>query len=419
MKTRILLAALLAGLITSVPATVVSTGAMRYPVNLGPKANPNRIPVGWIPCESNHGYGVVELIGFAYPSVPGGWKWDGGLELNGNLASAFGISVEPEDSTNVPGSPVVIRVRKQAKPAYSPYSKEQVLLATLRCLLDTVRATPKNPLVVKVVAEDAEDEALQRFSGEYLTRPLPDDPFEETVLPGCWVEVGLDGQREIVFKADDDVEKAKRAPGWYPFPVEGDGESAYLLLPAWPGNGFEGLPLELLGRPWPVVQDRFNPTVGSPDGNLVTRRELAYSFGAGKTEEAHTLVASLTLLDEESYPEEIAMLCWAAVLTAQPTEDLPLEITLRMGREVDPRFQDWVVKSGWEEVLVGAGRGIRTTLVWNPGEAKLTTGAIPGLQAEPMEGGGWDMVTDADLAARLEGEGDDAEALPEEEPGEE
>ena len=56
---------------------------------------------------------------------------------------------------------MVLRVRKQAKPGYSPYSKEQVLLATLRCVLDTVRATPRNPLVIKVLTEDEENSAMR------------------------------------------------------------------------------------------------------------------------------------------------------------------------------------------------------------------------------------------------------------------
>ena len=93
MKTVLLATILGAALMLPGGATVVSTGSFPYPVNMGPDADPNRIPVGSIPCESNHGYGLLGLLATPYPSVPGGWEWDGGIELNGNLPSAFGISI--------------------------------------------------------------------------------------------------------------------------------------------------------------------------------------------------------------------------------------------------------------------------------------------------------------------------------------
>jgi hypothetical protein len=65
-----------------------------------------------------------------------------GIELNMNLASAFGIEALPSDSTNVPRAPVTIKIKDWPVPVYSPYRKEQVVAATLHCLLRSVRAPP-------------------------------------------------------------------------------------------------------------------------------------------------------------------------------------------------------------------------------------------------------------------------------------
>jgi hypothetical protein len=67
-----------------------------------------------------------------------------GIELNMNLASAFGIEALPSDSTNVPRAPVTIKIKDWPVPVYSPYRKEQVVAATLHCLLRSVRAPPKS-----------------------------------------------------------------------------------------------------------------------------------------------------------------------------------------------------------------------------------------------------------------------------------
>ena len=401
MKTPILTILLLGASLQLASSTVISTGAVHYPVNMGPAAHPGRIPVGSIPCESNHGFGTLALIATPFPSVPGGWDWDGGIELNGNLPSAFGISVRPEDSAGSTIAPIIVHVRKQTKPAYSPYSKEQVVLATLRCLLDSIRSTPKEPLTVKVVTEDPADEALQRFSGDYLTQSMEDDHFEATPLPGCVTTVDRNGIREIVFDLVDSGPKPSATPKplWIPFPIEGDVDPEFTLLPTWTGNRIDSDRLDILGQPWPVVQDRYNPTLGNPDGNLLTRQKLLHSFQTTRSEDGITLDARMNLEDDWNLADGMSLLCWAAVLSEHPSNAKPLKVILRMDQELDPRFQAWVTDSGWKQSGTTNEVSISTTFVWNPETGSLTKGFIPKYRVDRLASGGWE-VTDREVYER-------------------
>lgn len=309
--------------------------------------------------------------------------------------------MRPDDSTGTTHAPVVVHVRKQTKPAYSPYSKEQVVLATLRCLLDTVRATPQEPLTIKVVTEDPADNALQRFSGDYLTKPVEDDDFEETPLPGCISVVDRNGIREIIFVpvADAPDPQAAPRPVWMPFPIEGDVDPELTLLPAWTGNRLETDRLDVLGCPWPVVQDRYNPSIGNPDGNLLTRQKLLQSLQATRSGDQVALEVRMNLAEDWNLADGMSLLCWAAVLSEHPTDAKPLEVTLRMGTNMDPRFQAWVAESGWEQVEVAGDVGIRTTFVWDPETGSLTKGTIPKFRIDRLATGGWE-VTDREVFER-------------------
>lgn len=149
-------------------ATAVGTSTIEQPVNLGTKSDPQRIPLGRVGVISNYGYGIHRMIGEARACPDGAMRWEGGSELDQNLASVFGISVEAEDPTQILAFPVTLRVKPWKPPGYSPYSKDQVLAATLWCLLRSTGGTPDTPLDVRVVAEGSDDkplEAKSRVSG--------------------------------------------------------------------------------------------------------------------------------------------------------------------------------------------------------------------------------------------------------------
>lgn len=142
-------------------ATEVSACTIEQPVNLGSKSDPARIPLGRVGVISNYDYGIHWYIGEEQSCPGGAMHWEGGLELNQNLASVFGISVEAQDSTQISAFPVTLRVKPWKPPGYSPYTKDQVLAATLWCLLHRTHGTPEHPLDIRVLAEGANEKPLE------------------------------------------------------------------------------------------------------------------------------------------------------------------------------------------------------------------------------------------------------------------
>jgi len=379
-------------LLPAVWGTSVGTGAVRQPMNLGPLSDPGRIPIGWVPCESNYGYGTLGLIAEPFVLTHGGWRWEGGIEMNGNLPSAFGISLEQEDPTTA-NSPVVIRVRKQTPPGYSPYSKERVLLATMRCLLDSVGATALEPLKITVEVEDPQDESLKRFSGDYVTKRMGEIEFTPTPLPGCKVEVTAGGVEMIVFEGAAEEKAVEGSePLWMPFPLEGDFDPGYLLLPLWRGNVDEGDPLAVFGRSWSVVQDRFNPASGNPDANLLTRRQRLGHFRVDRTEERVQISFGVNGPQTEELRKDLALLCWAAVLSERPGNEVPLEIVVRLDEPLEEAFQKWMTE-GWQETKGSNDMTLLTArFVWDPKTNGLVRGKIPDFEVKPGTEGGWEVV---------------------------
>ncbi|MGB0775127.1 MAG: hypothetical protein ACPGUY_04730 [Akkermansiaceae bacterium] len=167
-------------------ASNVSLGTIEQPINLVAHSDPSAIPLGSVIHEANYNYGIHQLITAPRPCRHGSMEWSGGTELNQNLANVFGILVEPTDGTNVPYAPVNIRIKAWKKPAYSPYSKEQVLQATLHCLLRSTGATPKHPLQIKIIAEDKADLAwAKQYEKNYINKPnSTKEPITPTKISG-------------------------------------------------------------------------------------------------------------------------------------------------------------------------------------------------------------------------------------------
>ena len=209
-------------------ATNVGLTTVEQPVNLGTGSDPTRIPLGMVGVISNYNYGIHRFIGEARVFPDGAMKWDGGTELDQNLASVFGISVNPEDSTNVPGMPVILNVKSWKTPAYSPYTKDQVLAATVWCVVRSAGGTPKRPLEIRVVAEGKEDKQLEaKYSGKYVSRP---DSGGEEVPPvkvaGTMLEEDARGIAWVTFPGvarKDDFQPPKS--GFAILEYEGDGSA--------------------------------------------------------------------------------------------------------------------------------------------------------------------------------------------------
>lgn len=161
-------------------ATSISTTTVEQPVNLGAKSDPARIPLGRVGVLSNYDYGIHRMIG------------------------------EAQDPTQIRAFPITLRVKSRKPPRYSPYTKDQVLAATLCCLLRSAGGTPENPLDVRVLAEGLSDKPLEgKYSGKYVTRPGKDgkDPFIP-LTPGM-----------IILQAGGDGDV-----GWHILPIWGNGD---------------------------------------------------------------------------------------------------------------------------------------------------------------------------------------------------
>ena len=110
--------------VDSLVATTGEIGTIEQPINLGAKADPSRIPLGPVVVESISGWGWHAIISVPRPCTHGELRMEKGIELNMNLASAFGIEALPSDSTNVPRAPVTIKIKDWPVPADSPRSEE-------------------------------------------------------------------------------------------------------------------------------------------------------------------------------------------------------------------------------------------------------------------------------------------------------
>ena len=374
---RVLLGAV--SFISTAAATVVGLGTIEQPVNLGLRSDPASIPLGRVAYESNHGYGIHALISESRPCQHGAMELEGGQELEQNLARAFGISVEPVDSTTVPYAPVVLRVKSWPKPAYIPYSREQVLAATLQCLVRSSGGTPKVPLVIQIQTDNPVDqEWAGKFAGKYITHPDdPKEPVEPTPVPGTKVETDAFGVPRVVFPGiGGKPAREPRPPVWIPFRLGGESgpdQPTWELLPVWTGDNWQE-PLDALGRPYLLFHDLFNPA-----SSFTTQVNALFSRGQWKnwslTRTAGSTAAYLSF--DEVSDGDLAAFLHALVLSVRPTEEQPLEVTLRPYRGPVSYFASCLEAGGWEKVMLGRDESLKGSFVLDAATGKLLRGTIP------------------------------------------
>lgn len=378
------LRALLAGLLCWVIpaaclATAVGTGTIEQPVNLGPNSDPARIPLGAVGTISNHGYGVHGVIGEPRPCPGEAMRWAGGTELDQNLASVFGISVEPEDDTQVSSFPVTIRLKSWKPPGYSPYTKEQVLTATLWCLLRSAGGTPEKPLVVRVVAEGRADKPLEKkYSGKYVTRPgAVENAVPPPMVPGTVIEEDGRGIAWVVFPA---VKRKAPTPAAPPamilFEDTGEfdaGEGGWHLLPIW-GNGIGKVaPLELSSQPASMCYSRWR-SHGRCEANTFLASNGAGFFDVEHGEKGDSVKIAYPSVRQETVAAEIL----ALVVAAQPAERRPLRVAIRLEERGLASYPAFRGAPEWKETLRDAHYVVlECEFVWDATARKLTKGTVP------------------------------------------
>ena len=381
-------------------ATVVGTSTVEQPVNLGTKSDPARIPLGRVGVISNHGYGIHRMIGEARPCPDGAMRWEGGSELDQNLASVFGISVEAEDPTQISAFPVVLRVKSWKPPGYSPYSKDQVLAATLWCLLRSAGGTPETPLDVRVLTEGPDDKPLEaKYSGKYVNRPGKDQQEVPPVkVTGTSIEEDARGIAWVVFPGVTRKDSfAPLTPGMIIQEAGGDGDPGWHILPVW-GNGTDENDFLRLNSWSAIMCYSSYQSRGVREAN-----SFLSAGGAGYFDVTHTEIGDSVMIGLPRVPQAtLAADILALVVATQPTEERRLTVAIRLEEFDLAGFPAFRSADGWKETKHDPHNAtLECEFVWDAAANKLTKGSVPLVQLERR---GW--IT---LNPEQEKPGDDAE----------
>lgn len=365
-------------------ATNVGISIVEQPVNLGTRSDPARIPLGGVGVISNYDYGIHRMIGEARPCPDGAMRWEGGSELDQNLASVFGISVEAQDPTQITAFPVTLRVKSWKPPGNSPYTKDQVLAATLWCLLRSTHATPERPLEVRVIAEGSDDKALEeKHSGSYFTSPGKDGKSVPPVkVAGTLLEVDARGIAWVTFP------ETKRkgpisppAPGMIILKAGGDGDPGWHILPVW-GNGMDESDfLRLNNRSATMCYSSWHST-GVRDANSFVEEGGANDYKVQSGDKSNSVSLSYPGVE----PATLAADILALVISAQPTEAKPLTFSFAVEESGLVKYSAFRSAAGWKETRHDSLHSHRIELecafVWDASAQKLTKGSVPLVQLE-------------------------------------
>ncbi|MEZ5329897.1 MAG: hypothetical protein R3F19_33030 [Verrucomicrobiales bacterium] len=362
-------------------ATEVGAGTIEQPINLCERSDPGRIPLGRVGTVSNYNYGVHHVISDPRPCPGGAMRWGGGSELDQNLASVFGISVEPEDSTSVPRAPVTLRLKSWAPPAYSPYSKEQVLVATLWCLLRSCNTS----LEVKIDAEGNDDKYLEKkYSGIFFIMGTEDER-KGTRLTEATGTVLKEDERGIAWVIFPGVE-AKHAfepmsPAMILFDRSGgDNASAdgkWFLLPVWGDGNEDAIPLHLNQWTAPMAYSCFRRR-GRLEANafLLAGGSSAFRSTRGKNG-AYSVSISYPGVPEDTLAANIL----ALVVATQPTEACPLTVEFTTDGWRLSRYGAFNIAKDWVREEFDHGMvAFRCEFAWDASSQKLTKGSVPGVR---------------------------------------
>lgn len=368
----------LAILLAPNPSFATSVGPMtiEQPVNLGAKSDPARVPLGRVGVVCNYNYGLHRMIGEPRPCPDGAMRWEHGSELDQNLASVFGISVEPADPTQISQFPVTLRVKAWKPPGYSPYTKDQVLAATLWCLIRSAGGTPETPLNVLVVVEGPDDKMLvEKYSGKYITRPGADQKEIPPVkVPGSTIEVDTKGIASVVFS-----EVAQKAASPPPTPAMiilatgGESDAGWYLLPVWGNGNQDDSPFKLNAIPTAICYSAWHSR-GRVEANSFLVAGGSHDFNVREGKNGDLVEFGVSYVPQSTLAAEII----ALMLTAQPTEARPLTISIRLeeyGLASYPAFRS---APGWKETRHDAHNiMLECEFVWDAAAGKLVRGTVP------------------------------------------
>ncbi len=355
----------------------VGISSIEQPVNLVDHSDPTRIPLGPVAVICNYGYGIHYKIFESRPSPQGAMLWKNGSELDQNLAAVFGISIEIPDSTQILVEPSTLRLKAWKPPAYSPYTKEQVLCATIWCLIRSSGGSPENPLELKIVTEAPEDKMLEKkYSGKYISHPGKDENSPITTeVGGTTIEEDARGISWVVLpdtKADKTFKPLSPAMIICGYGQETD--KSWMLLPIW-GNGEKPDDfLELNHYTANMLYSAWYPD-GLRNANAFIDSSRSGNLALIRNEKS----IELRLGYQYGKPEVLAANIFALIIAQQPTEDRPLIVSFMSEKWNLEKLSEFKNAAGWVGIKSEHHKHheFRCEFAWDAKNSKLVKGSIP------------------------------------------
>lgn len=360
-------------------ATSVGISTVEQPVNLVAHSDPSRIPLGRVGVISNYDYGIHYKIVESRPSPQGAMKWKNGSELDQNLAAVFGISMKIPDSSQILVAPVTLRLNEWKPPAYSPYSKEQVLAATIWCLIRSVGSSPESPFEINVVAESEDDKLLEKkYSGKYISQPDEDKKITATSnIGGTTIEEDARGIAWVILPGTK-VNKSFKplSPALIVTENVGDGDTGWYIMPVW-GNGENPEDfLELNNYSANMIYSAWG-IEGLRNANTFINQPGARSIRVAHNETSTEVDVGYQYGDQEALAANI----FALILAQQPTAKKPLIVSFVMENSQLEKFSGFRKAAGWVESKPIPSNPnyneLKCEFVWDEKTSKLIKGSIP------------------------------------------
>lgn len=370
MVKSLLLLGLLVLQATPTWATNPNLTSVPQPVNLVDGSLAGCIPLTSVVCYANYNFGLHHKISAPNPFLNGARKWQRGSETNANLASVFGFMV----NLDVPGSPVEINIKDWDVPPYSPHRKEEVLAATIHCLIQSSHASVDRPLEIQILTENKDDQIwAQPFAKKYIRLPGEDGkPVTPTPVGDTFIKTdGFGIQYVISPKLNPKHLTPKIKPAILPIEFNHDGKPTS-FIPYWPASGTSN-PLQLIEAPRGHFHDLFRSQRFSYEGNPLLAGRQYCSIKSKVTDE---LIEVSMSFDNQSLRNVTSAIASAA-LTARINYMQPLKVTIESYRE-DAELVSTLLKTpGWEKATIGQRHAASATFDYDPQTKSFKKGTLP------------------------------------------
>lgn len=338
-------------------ARVVGTGLVEQHADLGEASRPDRIPLAPVVCNSNHGFGSIGVIFESRPCYHGHFLDRGFPGYEQNLAVLFGIRAEFSDTTQLPGTSVTFHLRECRPPANAPYTQEQVLAASLQCLLARAWGLRENaPLTVMIQGDGIPTpEWAAKYAKPYFSEENPASGNQKPILlSGLRLEENSLGVSHIVFESvPADPKITTREPVFIPFLPEGEAEAESVsLVPVWTGDAWLE-PLNVLMLPHLPYYERWHSGVsgGSTESVAIPHLTPPNPICRYAGFDVHRLDTGMqiTLRERDLSPHKLAVFIFACVVSEKPTLEHPMTVVItpealseeyRMLLEADGSWKD-------------------------------------------------------------------------------